>query len=403
MINKSLMDKLDSLGFGADIDKLESYVGLLQDAAGMGNPIVTDIQYDMYYNLLKELKPTSDILNRNWELDDNELADIDELLKSNKMYSIRTIKSKGEIVKFKEGLSKEDRDISLFASIKLNGHAIRAVYKNGYLVGGSTRGRYKKGREILRHLKAVLPNYVDRWKDERVLEVRGEMLVKEDIFERELSDKLKTPLSAVTSLIRDSVTDDELKYLDCVCYKVIVEDESRIKFRSLEEQFKELENAGFKVPINKRYNGININNIDKIFDDILEDFSLIADKGEIGYSSDGIVVAVNDVDIMNRFGVDGNHLVGNFAIKMGRHWECSVYKGLIERVEFIPGKKYFTPKAIIKPVRTITGTQVSNVSLYNIGVMNSLGLVEGSEIYFRYGGETGVSLCLEDGTLVGDR
>lgn len=399
MINQNLLDKLDSLGFGADVDALENHVAILQDAAGMGAPLVTDTQYDMYVSLLRELKPESNILNRNWESDDNDLEANDEILSSTRMYSIKTIQEKKDIYKFKEALG--GKTVDLLASTKLNGHAVRAVYRNGQLVGGSTRGRYKKGRDILRHLKAVLPNYVDAWKDVRILEVRGEMLVSLENFE-ELKNILKTPLSAVTSLIRESVTDEELKYLNCVCYKVIPCEDSELHFNSLEEQFECLQENGFDVPINKVYEDVSLENIDEVFDTILEEFSRVADEDLIGYSTDGIVVAVNDTDTFKEMGVDGNNCLGNFAIKMGRHWECNVYKSEILDIEFVPGKKYFTPKAIVEPVTTVTGAQVSTVPLYNVGVMNDLHLIPGSEIYFKFGGETGVSLCTADGTMISD-
>lgn len=175
MINKNLLNKLDELGFGSDIDKLESYVASLQDAAGMGEPIVSDAIYDMYYKLLKELKPSSVILTRNWEDVDEDYNENDDILKAYGMKSITTIKEMAELNYFKNLLkdNKELNGITLFAGVKLNGHAIRAVYKNGCLVSGTTRGRYKKGRDITKHLKKRLPNYVEKWKDISLLEVRG--------------------------------------------------------------------------------------------------------------------------------------------------------------------------------------------------------------------------------------
>ena len=57
MVNSNTMAELEKLGFGADIDALESYVAELQDAAGMGNPLVDDAAYDNYVRLLRQLKP----------------------------------------------------------------------------------------------------------------------------------------------------------------------------------------------------------------------------------------------------------------------------------------------------------------------------------------------------------
>lgn len=401
MVNQGLMEQLERLGFGADVYALESYVATLQDAAGMGAPLVTDAQYDMHYRLLSELKPDSAVLTRNWESDDNELGEIDELLLKFKMMSIKTIQNMSELNKFKEAVS--GMNVNLFASIKLNGHAVRAVYQNGHLVGGSTRGRTKKGRDITRHLKATLPNYVEAWKDVRVLEVRGEMLVSLENFTEHLKHKLKTPLSAVTSLIRDSVTEEELKYLNCVCYKIIPCEDSEIQFETLQEQFEHLVENGFEVPTYKGYYGVESENVLKTAEEILEDFSLIKDRNELPYYTDGIVVAVDNIEVFNSLGTNGNTYVGNFALKMGRHWKSDVYQSIIHGVEFIHGKRYITPKARIEPVATASGAEVSTVPLYNVGVMDKYKLIPGATIYFKHGGETGVTLCDEMGVMIGEQ
>lgn len=386
------MIELEKLGFGADIDALESYVATLQDAAGMGNPLVDDAAYDAHVRLLKQLKPTSSVLNRNWETEDNELNEYDDILKKYGMCSITTITSLDELYKFKGTLNEIGHPVDIVASIKENGHGVRAVYLYGQLYNGSTRGRYKKGRDITRHLKAVLPNYVDAWRNIKIVEVRGEMLVSIENFEKHLKDTLKTPLSSVTSLIRDSVTDEELKYLEMVCYKVISND-GGLEFETLWDEFEHLKNCGFKIPEVARINGITSGNLDNAVDVVLKHFENKMDNHEIAYSCDGLVFAINDNNTFYSTGKSGNAWNGNFALKMGRYWEQNVYSSTILEVQFVPGKSYMTPKAIVEPVTTGNGAQVTNVPLYNIGVMERYHYVPGETIYFRFGGETGVTTC----------
>lgn len=66
---------------------------------------------------------------------------------------------------------------------------------------------------------------------------------------------------------------------------------------------------------------------------------------------------------------------------------------MIREIQFIPGKSFITPKAIIDPVVTANGAEVTNVPLYNIGVMERYRYIPGETIYFRFGGEQGVTLC----------
>ena len=400
MINKNIMDELNRLGFGADVDALETYVLNLQDAAAAGTPEVTDAVYDMHFKLLKQLKPSSVAFMRNWESDDYELEPIDRILERYGMKSIATVTTMEDLAKFKSKLTEEPIDFC--ASIKLNGHAVRAVYRYGKLVGGSTRGRYKKGRNIIRHLRATLPNYVEKWKDYELVEVRGEMVVSHNNFEI-LSAFLKTHLNCVTSLMRESTTDNEIKLLDCVCYKCIISDENvdnNQVLPNLSEEMEHLQGCGFKVPKFIKVEGIDCYNFDEKVEDILYYFEELYDSNELEYDCDGVVVAINDNETFYSFGVDGNTWLGNFALKMGRVWESNKYKGIIESIEWEYGKTYITPKAIIQPVITVTGAEVATVPLYNVGIVERLKLYPGSEIYFRFGGESGVNLCDANGDSV---
>lgn len=386
------MTELEKLGFGADVDALESYVATLQDAAGMGNPLVDDAAYDAHVRLLKQLKPTSSVLNRNWEVEDNELNEYDDVLKKYGMCSITTITTLDELYKFKNTLDEIGHPVDIVASTKENGHGVRAVYLNGHLYTGSTRGRYKKGRDITRHLKGVLPNYVDAWRNIKIVEVRGEMLVSISNFEKHLKETLKTPLSSVTSLIRDSATDAEIQLLDMVCYKVISADGS-LEFNTLWEEWEHLKACGFAIPEVARANGVTSANLENLVEQVLAYFEGLMDNGTMKYACDGIVFAINDNDTFYSTGKSGNAWNGNFALKMGKYWESNVYSSEIVDVVFMPGKSYMTPKAIVKPVTTANGAQVTNVPLYNVGVMERYHYVPGETIYFRFGGETGVNTC----------
>ncbi len=392
MINASTLDELNRMGFGADIDSLESYVESLQNAAAIGKPIVTDTVYDQHINLLRKLRPESGVANRNWELDEEELDDNDKLLKNHPMISIRTIQDMEDLNKFKSIIANQKMELT--ASIKLNGHAVRAVYRRGRLVAGSTRGRYKKGRDITRHLKQILPNNIDKWKHIELVEIRGEVLVSLDNFEQ-LKHILKTPLSSVTSLIRDSATDSDIKMLDCICYRVLSSQD--LGLRRNWDELSYIAECGFKIPDRLFIEGVNYYNIESKLEDCIHYFEELYYSEKLGYATDGIVVSVDNYDLFYSLGTDGNTRVGNFALKMGRVWESNVYSSTIIDIEFVYGKSYITPKAIIEPVITVTGVEVSTVPLYNISVMEKLGLIPGEVVYFKFGGETGVTCCTAAG------
>lgn len=399
MLNNTQLLELDALGFGTNIDALESYVESLQDAAADGEPLVEDSVYDQYRRLLEEVKPNSKILERNWEKDAEEELDnhLDEFLISKGMVSIRTCTNDSDIEVRQEQhkvLGKES--IEYLISTKLNGHAFRAVYEYGNLVSGSTRGRKTKGRSLLRHLKVVLPNYVKEWQYTPLTEVRGELLVKQSVFDSKLKSLRKSPLSAVTSLSKESATDEEIGLLSAVCYKLF---QSEMAFDTLSDEMDHLEMVGFETPYRVKRT-LEVSNLVTELNNIVEELGQKYKAGELcDYNCDGLVCAINDNIDFYKLGKDKNAWQGNLALKYGV-WECSHYKSTIESIEWVPGKQWLIPKAHIKPILTTSGQTVYVVPLYNVGVVRKLNLKPGSLIDFRFGGETGVMLLTPDGNSI---
>lgn len=390
MFTRDDLSLLDKLGFGSDVEKLEEYVDSLQEYASSGEPKVSDDVYDTHFKLLSKLKPESHVLNRNWESIDRDLDSYDVLLNKFGMRSIRTIKDMSELGYFMDTVLTNSTD--LLVSTKLNGHAIRAVYQNGSLISGSTRGRYKKGRDITRHLKQILPNFVKIWESEPYVEVRGEMLVSYKDFEM-VKHYLKTPLSAVTSCIKESATEEEVGLLSVVCYKVLKLRENPWDngFITLLDEFKELSENGFEIPKVTKLDAVDRSNFMEYMNIVVEKFG--NNKSNFEFDTDGIVVAVNDTKKFYELGLDGNRFIGNFALKTGDAYGTKVYQSIIRDIEWVYGKTYITPKAIIEPTKTANGAEVRVVPLYNIGMMEKLHLIPNERIYFTFGGETGVSLC----------
>lgn len=385
---------LEAYGFGSDIDAFETYVMELQDAAGSGNPLVTDAQYDDYISLLKQVKPESEALSRNWEAADNELDNYDLYLQRYGMKSIRTIMDLSELEYFKK-IAFNNGNINLMASSKINGYGVRLVYKYGRLISASTRGRYKKGRDITRHMKIVAPELIDDLVEVPLAEIRGELYVDLNTFES-IRHIVKTPLSAVTSLSRESATESDIKMLSFRAYQIFSDD---LEFENLSDKFMFLTSCGFNTPFGMTINDISYDEFDEAIDGIIEAFTQKVESGAIDYDNDGIVVAINNVEEFNSLGNEGNTMLGNFALKVG-HWEQNVYSARIVSVEWCYGKRYITPKAIVDGVITRNGAKVTNVPLYNLGVMQDNSYYPGHDVYFKFGGETGVTLTRPDGTPV---
>lgn len=394
MISSETLETMERLGFGTDIDALEEKLFEYRQAAAEGSPIVSDAYYDGLIRILKEVKPESEIFLYNWENDDEEpLQSYDEVLKDIGMCSITTVSNYDEMEPFRNVIAGIGKPVKLIASTKENGHAVRFVYAYGKLVSATTRGRSNngRGRNVLRHISKIVPNEIPVFKKIPIVEIRGEAIIKKKLFLERFKGVTKTCLSTVTHLMRDSVSDEDIQCLDIVCYKIKSSDNS-LPFVSLEQEFTLLDKLGFNTPEHITMNGVTGANFRSSIAGILKTFELKMDNEEIEYDCDGIVVALDSEELFYGTGKDGNAWKGNIAVKMGKYWESNVYESTIEYIEWQPGKKFLVPKAVVEPVVTANGSTVRNVPLYNVGVMERYGYITGSTVYFRYGGEKGVTL-----------
>lgn len=402
MINNDTMEKLKELGFGANIASLEDYVEQLNDAYAMGEPMVEDSVYDAYRKLLEQVNPDSKVLTHNNEIYEEKLDKYDKLLEEYGMSSIHTIGGieESELKNMLDVIELGGGEVELFASLKQNGHATRAVYSYGKLVSASTRGRYKKGRDITRHMRHMIPVEIQGFKSMPLVELRGEAVVTKGDFEQYLKGAgLKTPLSSVTSMLRGSASDNEISFLKFVGYKVIPS-EKQYRPKKLSNEFAVLESCGIKTPPHVVVKGVTADNLVDTIDYLVEHFEKVVLESGYDIDCDGIVVAVNDNDLFYSAGRDGNTWKGNCAVKEGMLWQSSIYSSKVLEVNFQHGKKYMTPVAVVEPVVCRNGATVTNVPLYNVGVMDRYGIYTGSTVHFKFGGETGVTLCDEFGNSV---
>lgn len=378
---------------------------------------VADSIYDTLYDMLKTVKPDSEVLQGIWE-EDGVISDYTELLQSNPMMSIETAKSYDcpAIVNFIERMPEEPT--SYFASYKINGHGIRVVYKDGELVSATSRARASAGKDLTRHMRILLGERNDMLSDYGMVELRGELCLKLDMLDkaREFNPSIISAFSAVASMSRPYATEEEIKLLDFLCYGLIIED---FYFNERQEEFDEIERLGYKVPQFAMVENITRDELLEVMESLVQSFE--DSYEEFGYFCDGVVFEVNDRVLFDEFGQEGNHNLGNIALKVGV-WKQDKYCGFIQTILWTKGKTKLSPVAIIaeKPdmilmddngtivnyeelgVISAQGNKVRRVPLYNPKNIIILDAYVGEPVYFKYGSESGVVPCFPNGRLLSE-
>ena len=386
----------------AYLETLEQFVRDCQSAARQGREIVPDAVYDTAVEKLRVLVPDSPLINHVWSEDVAPLdANLDKYLAKNSMMSIRTIKSLdgkdfGDFCKRLADVKAKIGSVTLHASMKENGHGIRWVYQKGHLVKAHTRGRSSNGRDITDKIKLILDEYKPELAQYELLEFRGEVLLPLENVEdlRDYKD-IKSAFSGVSTCLADSAPAELTKLLEIAAYAVYSDE---LQLNTLSDMYNQLSAWGFTVPewntftLSDNLQSQVINDILPYFDNIFKTYR---------YYTDGVVLSVDSLSLLNQLGNEGSTKLGNVALKVGT-WQQNIYYATIEEIIWKEGRTKLTPVARITPTITSTGNTVQNVPLYAPIYILQLEAYPGNTIYFRYGGEAGVVPCTSTGLAITD-
>lgn len=389
-----LHNNLDETGITDEyIDALEGFINECNESEANGVELVDDSVYDTVKSWLIDVKPDSEVLKHVWSTDASDLTDLDIYQRKFPMVSIQTIKDIND-KDVDDFISRMHGNTSMLASMKLNGHGIRVVFKDGVLVKAHTRGRSSNGRDITRQAKNFIGDK-PKLQGLGLVEVRGEVLLplnKLDVA-KVFNPDIKSAFSGVSSLIKDSSTKEENDLLSFVAYNVYYEGSD---FKKLSDKYNFLDEHGFETPYGIIFS-VSPQNVKMAFPKVVESFAKVQET--YAYYTDGVVVSVDDLKEFESFGGEEHHHHGNLALKIG-FWKQDMYSAVIEEIKWKRGKNKFSPVAVVEPTLTVTGNTVRNVPLYNPYNILLLNAYPNEVIHFRYGGEAGVKPCFPDGRNV---
>lgn len=427
------------------VERLENYIFQCNQAMNTdGVPLVADAIYDRMCEILKQVNPDAEILGEVWSDDvvpeEDMEQDIYKHLREEPMRSICTCKSYDcqELLDFVKRLP-DGETFDAHVSVKENGHGIRLVYCYGLLEDATSRARNSAGHNITRQLNLVLgrdglENLEDICELD-VVEIRGELVLPLSNLARarEFNPEIVSAFSGVSSMLRDSASEEETNLLSFVAYHIIADG---FNFATKDEEYQFLESLGFTTPLSWVITDLSKETLLDELPAIVEDCEAEVKPDEYGnggyeFYTDGLVFEVNDRELFKAMGSDGKkYNYGNVALKVG-YWRQDLYSGFIQTILWTDGKTKYSPVAIVAEepdmaeyedctyksyitsikeienwkelgVVTAGGNRVRRVPLYEPNNMLILNAYIGEVLYFRYGGEAGVVPCFPDGTPLAD-
>lgn len=266
--------------------------------------------------------------------------------------------------------------------LKFDGLAVSLRYENGKLIRGATRGDGLTGDDVTQNLKTIksIPLTVNS-KDIKNFEVRGEVFIKKDDFEKinreqEIrGEKLfANPRNTAAGTLKLKDSKEVIsRPLNIFVYYFNTND---LKLISHYENLRILEKLRF--PVNKFYRKVSgIEEVKKYIDEM----EVLRDS--LPYEIDGIVVKVNLLAHQENAGYTAKSPRWAIAYKYKAKQKSTIIKSITLQVGRVGT---ITPVAELEPVN-LAGSTISRATLHNFDEIKRKDIREGDTVIIEKGGD----------------
>ena len=335
-------------------------------------PTVSDAEYDALYRELQDLEAAHPHLvtpdSPTQRVGAKPAEGFESVAHQVPMLSLDNAHNAEELQEFEARLvrlqAESAQPLSYVVEPKIDGLGVALLYENGELVRGATRGDGRVGENITQNLRTIksIPLRLDG-KLARLnrLEIRGEVYMPRRAFAR-LNRQLEADGQAPFANPRNAAA-GSLRLLD-----------SRITARRPLDVF--LYTLGYAEPTHPATShwdalqalsqgGCRINpraaccgTIDEV---VAYCRKLEAERNELDYETDGVVVKIDDLALQAAFGATAHHPRWAIAFKFAAQQAVSVVREITLNVGRTGA---LTPTAVLYPVH-IAGVTVRRASLHN--------------------------------------
>jgi DNA ligase (NAD+) len=358
----------------------------------LDSPEISDTAYDKLYRELRELEEAHPELvssdSPTQRVSGHPRPGFSELAHTAPMLSLDSDDEEAGVRRFdsRVGASLDESEIDYVVEPKLDGLSVELVYENGELVRAATRGDGRVGEDITPNIRTIasvpLRLREDGLPAPALLALRGEAIMLIDDFER-LNARLTeddrpafaNPRNAAAGSMRQldpAVTAQ--RPLAVYAYEVM-----RIDGSSFDTQWSvlaALRDWGFKV-------SRHLERVAGIDEAVARHHEMEAERDNLEYEIDGVVIKVNDLAARDSLGATAHHPRWAFAYKFEPRREISEIMEIAVQVGRT-GK--LTPVAMLRPV-DVGGVTVSRASLHNREEIERLDVRIGDRVRIQRAGD----------------
>ena len=347
------------------------------------NPEISDFEYDMLMNELKNLeREYPEFISKEsltQKVGGTVKEGFEKVTHVVPLQSLQDVFSFDELYSFDERMKKFDKDIKYVVETKIDGLSVALEYKNGEFIRGATRGNGQVGEDITDNLKTI-KNIPQKLKENIDIIVRGEVFISKKDFD-ELNEKQDEENKfanarnlAAGSLRQLDSSITATRPLDIYIFNVQKSD--TVQFTSHYESLVYLEKLGFNVnPIK-----VLCANIDEAIKEV-ENIGNTREK--IPFGIDGAVIKVDDLILREEIGTTFKVPKWAIAYKYPPEQKETILKDIICNV----GRTgVITPMAILEPV-VVAGSKISKTTLHNEDFIKEKDLKIGDHVLIQKAGD----------------
>ena len=359
----------------------------------LDQPLISDAEYDRLFRRLLELEKVHPELaapdSPTQKVGAPPLAKFTTVQHSMPMLSLANANDEAELREFEERVQRflKLTDVIEYAvEPKIDGVAVELVYLDGRFAVGSTRGDGINGEDITLNLKTIrsipLALRRDKVAAPQRLEVRGEVFLSREAFQRMNRERedageavFANPRNAAAGSLKQLDSHMTAKRpLDIFCHGIGAV--SGTNFESHNEFRHRLQSWGLKaVPRATLCRGI---------DEVLRyRDSMEAERDELPFEIDGLVVKVNDFDLQRRLGEIQRSPRWAIAYKFKPRQEVT---RIVDIVTQVGRTGTLTPVASLEAV-PIGGVVVKSASLHNMDEIERKDIRIGDQVVVERAGD----------------
>ncbi len=370
----------------------------------LNDPVISDPEYDQLFKKLEALEEAHPGLvtpdSPTQRVSADLTSDFPEVEHLTPMLSLANSYNEADLFDFDRQIKKlgelpETAEVAYAVEPKYDGSSIALVYEDDTLLRGATRGNGTTGEEITNNVRVIrsipLRSRFSAHGIRRV-EVRGEVLIRKDVFRQVNATRAEEGLSLFANARNTAAGGLRMKnpqevsrrgleaFIYTLGYAVDADGDNIIdRFDTHYESLDLLDQLGFKVPRHE-VERKRCRNIREVVDFCHE---WQAKREDYPYEIDGMVVKVDSRALQEKCGYTSHHPRWAIAFK----FQAKQATTRLLSVEYQVGKVgSITPVAKLEPVQ-LAGVTISSVSLHNEDFVREKDLHTGDMVLVERAGD----------------